>query len=450
MPLLHEIKDLDNEAILCFLPNGHLTDKGFKDFPAQLGLTCSYYANHRLVSLKHTQNPFNEAEYGPIAIILSHLTDKLGSIEKIYRMCLRIFFTLIEDELTINSTTLQIYLDHLPNLVKEELQEIDTTEKPNVFPIKIKRNYEIFKEMFLYMGEALVSNCHKINVTNFQEFNLTFTKVFFEYMKKITLEIHNAYYEYIPLEDLLTKEGLSFDLARKKDIEPRSLQVIVFGLNQAIIPITEDQELNYSSWKAFFIKVLLELGPFIVAGDVGVAYYSGSTPRNCGTLGSVTLLGFDNKTYNRQNINISHVVIVIGIYKNKVIYLDPVDNSTVTGSRQAYVMDMYKFMDRIKTVNQFIYNGILRLTTVKQGEIDTTLELMEAHTKKNPTLLLQTSSETANAQDEFKDDNDVRSRYITWIMDIARENKQGCFSPPNSYINENGITIVPSRIPFQY
>ncbi len=452
MPLLHEIKDLDNETILCFLPSGHLTDEGFKDFPAQIGHTCWYYAARRLAALKHTQQPFNEAEYGNIAIILSSLKNTLDNVEKIYELCLRVFYDLIENRITINSTVLQIYLKNLPSMVKDALQEeINSIEKMSHFPIKNKPNHVIFTDMFLCMGETFIANGHRINITSFQEFNITFSTVFSGYMKKIRLEIHGDHCECMPLEDLLEKEGIHFDLANKKDIEPFNLQNVVFQLNNAIIPITEDQELNYRSWKAFFIKVLSEVGPFIVAGDVGVAYYAGSRPKNCGTLGSLALLGFNNAQYCCRNINNTtiHLVIVIGVCKNKIIYLDPVDDSKVFGPRQAYIMDIYKFMERIEACNKSMYGEWLRLTTVKSGEIDTTLELMMAHTSK--TITTAANACTKNSSKPLCNSILVYEQYGCKLDSETNINRDdikisGCNPPPGSKVID-GRTVVPRYTP---
>ena len=436
MPLLHEIKDLDDETILCFLPSGHLTDEGFKDFPVQIGNTCGYYAIQRLTTLKHTQKPFKETEYGPIGIILLLVKDKLGSIEKIKDMCLRISYSFIKGNLIVNSNTLQLYLQNLPKIVKDELEEINASEKKKPSSMKIKNNNEIFIEMFLCMGETFTANYHKINVNNFQEFSSTFSIIFSEYMQKIGDDIRREYFKYLPLKDLLAKEGLDFDVSNQQDLEPCNLQQIIFGLNSAIIPITEDQELNYRSWKTFFIKILSELGPFVVGGYVGIHCYSGAESKDCGSLGSVTLLAFNDIAYKNISCQQPHAVIVIGIYRNKIIYLDPNDGSKLLGPRQAYIMDIYKFMERIKTSNQLMYDGVLRLITIKKGEIDTTLELMQSQIGKKSTYAI------VNKQLELKKNNDAESIYITWVANMIKENKKGCLPPLNSYINENGVTSV--------
>lgn len=175
MPLLHEIKDPINGNILCFVPNGHLTENGFEDFPAPSIVRSWHiwhYANRRLASLKHTQNPFSEQEYGQAEMYFSQLADNIYALKYIIKLCMDTLYDIgLEEIMNVNQEYLINYLNTKQDQLHDHLKAHCAERKFSI--VNVKTNNELFMEIFLKVGEIIATNKTAVNFNNPTTFNET-------------------------------------------------------------------------------------------------------------------------------------------------------------------------------------------------------------------------------------------------------------------------------------
>lgn len=449
MPLLHEIKDPINKSILCFVPNGHLTENGFEDFPgANILKSCCiwHYVNRRLASLKHTQKPFSDQEYGQVEVYFSQLNDKTNDFRHIIKLCVEELYDVFSEKvIDINQEVLINFLNTRQNQLQAHLESI--CAKGNISNVNVKTNYELFMEIFLRLGEIIATNKTAVNFNNRSTFDETIRMLVEPILEDIFNGIRDAYLRAILLDEIIERHKLNRDLLQKKDIDFGLVQCLSLNLNQKKINVNENKEENYKKWKAASIDILLSHGPFATVGYIGSAFYHNTQLEDCGKLGSIELLSLPAESYQKNSLGGDYsIVIVIGIHKDKVIYLDPLLESNVSGPRQAFVMDIPQFVDRIKVVN----NNTLLFVTVRQNEIDTTLELMSEQTKMElPTGLYSyvyynQGAEQPRRAVDFKVTPKIRTHRQKALIDYSRYKDFLLYS----LVKVNDVTVYRRRSPY--
>lgn len=396
MPLLHEIFNPETGSILCFVPNGHLTANGFADFPGieDGSETCWYYANRRLLSLRHTQTPIDDSEYGFVAQELVTIKNEQSAISESLYQCKSIFFSWLNNRRNvIDEAGLQRLLVTILDLVDNNPSALGTSDDSQQFLTLIQNHREIFVRFFNSIGKIMLKNKQQTGLNTEEGFNKFFFKASQLYKTLEGAKISKERLNSASVMEHLASKGLRPGPNQTiMNLDGWRTQHIAYNMNLAIVPVTEDAKKNLQAWRNLVNVVLSKLGPFVTAGFVGIPFYHGSKPKPRGKLGSVELLGFEPNDYSYESMLTAHCVTVIGMHADKIIYLDPIHGSKLDGARQAYVMNIDKFYERIELAQQSLYrqNKVL-LATLKDDEIDTTMELMLEHTnavtKSKPRLV---------------------------------------------------------------
>lgn len=378
MPLLYEIND-KQDSILCFVPSGHLTEEGFTSFPPQLGNTCWHHAQQMLVSMCYTQKPFDIDNQDDVVQEINNIKCELGYIAEMAFFAKELFWLLYTRKSknkfkVLGSDNSSNYCHMLVN------DEYNGKEKHSFLTLCRKEPFLNYcKEIALTINTII--NASKKDSENGSKIDDSITK----YFLNVQIRAIESRFTFEPLMQQLeiSTPGIA---SIKNCPNEQKIGHYLMSLKIANLKNLDFRESRYYNVlslspeckKNIIRNQLLNKGPFLIEGKIGVPYYRGVKPNVIGNFGSLSLLGFNANAYN-PDTDRAHMVLVIGMHQDKVIYLDPLVGNKVD-QRQAYIMSIDKFIERTIAHQQENKQEALNLYYVEPEKIDTTMDLMESQT----------------------------------------------------------------------
>lgn len=398
----HQFEIITSTDILYFLPSGVLDKSGtFVDFPRQSGPECWDHAMRRLASMYYTQTPFNIENESELFKVLDKIKREFLEIElwkKFSELLIHSIIKVCSDEIELAKYVFQ-QCKTLAEIVKTAGETFETK-----FKMQTEFSQEFFKSIVANQAKAdmFVKDCIQlvdniVQLTNREHEHVV--QMFIDYYATHMCELFdNAFqpgkylYNCLPehnkqdavLSILKNHPNLAYKAYKYKEM---LFEYSRFAFDLGYIELSLTQNKNQ-----FLHTFIRNNGAFVVEGFVGEAFYN-QPPKKVATFGSVDLLGFPANSYQEDahlhggiNIKFGHVVIVIGIYKGRVIYQDPSCDSLANGPRTAFIMDADKFIERVALFHKLNERPKIECIILDPNRVDATTSLMLKQTGVSNTL----------------------------------------------------------------
>lgn len=404
MPLLFEIKEDDN--ILCFVPNGHKVGNTFVDLPAQYGPSCWNHAAYRLASMYHTQNGFDITKQPWVVQEITRITAEISDY-----VHMKYFWDLMFNECVL--------LGNInPDLIRAKVSKIKTQDElkekfPSLRSISDKYEFAL-NRIYTVHAEFFINEFIKVAAVIFTQLILKkelskndFKQMIHEHFIMLRNSIMENFLARPEVKNLIREPNIIAYLELSKSLAPEQrtgtyywTMEFLYNKHLGLKRLHNTSQINPDMWRFIFYKLLDSNGPFLIHGYVGKPFYSNVEPNTCGNFGSLELLHFPKSAaYKLDNLTTAHVVVVIGLLDDKVIYLDPSDPSLVAGPRRAYVTRLDAFMTRVLAFQNKNHKNLLELYVTQADLIDTSAELLletvlgpNINTDKDPKQSLSSKS----------------------------------------------------------
>lgn len=399
MPLLFELSNED--SILCFVPRGHRKDGVFIDLPGQSANTCAINNAYRLLSMCYTQTDIESREQSLVLNAVNNCQAKIELIIIMQQACdalikacniIRTPFDKVKktiDKLDYEGAKLMLWDAFFSNKDNRINRVLDTILKQHLDAIKVHTIELVPAILSVVFSKVIEASQKAENIRKLQ--NDYFVGKQLEIMKEFLENPH--VYKYMLENEYSIVEEQKYSRQDFISIHRNRLYNIYLDENKfKLMPYAHDSGKPLAIMKKILMKTLEKNGPFTAVGSMGVGFYT-ADPKPFKTLGSVQLLYFPKGSYSEEasSMGRQHAILVIGIVDDYVVYLDPLCSSTIDGPREAYVMKIETFLQRVDECR--IKNGYKTASfyCVDSKRIDTTPELMAEHAIDIASLSTRTS-----------------------------------------------------------